>query len=438
MISTKPKKSSIKFSEEVLKGESRLGIYTSYSEGARNKGYSGTKQGKSDQFKTKIDKGIGSDYCSNTAIIERFALKSAASEILITKKRNGNIDRTWHCLRTPLPNVDEIPLKQSKAHGKCHFKNLMTCGSVWKCPICNAKISENRAKEIRTVIDSHIKAGGKVALLTFTIPHERQDNLKFMLKASQTAFDRTWKANPIKKLKVIIGMVGYVKSREVTYGHANGWHPHFHQLVLYFSDDHETNILELMKEEIYPVWANRCEKLGLGIPSYERGLDVRGGMDAADYIAKFEKKQEWGLDKELTKGHVKKSKIKDRFSPFDLLRDYIVTNSKNMARLYLEYADAFHGKRFVVWSQGLKDKYGVNDTVEADKKIAESTDDLASLVGLIDLKDWRKIIFHKQVATIKILGEQGWLVVSDFIDSLPRPYKTKYVKKPFRERYSNY
>lgn len=47
-------------------------------------------------------------------------------------------------------------------------------------------------------------------------------------------------------------------------------------------------------------WINACRKSGLKLPSMERGVDVRDGSYADKYVAK------WGLEHEMTKGHVKK------------------------------------------------------------------------------------------------------------------------------------
>jgi len=241
-----------------------------------------------------------------------------------------------------------------------------------------------------------------------------------MVKLTANAFDRTWKSEPAKRLKAIIGMKGYVRSREVTYGHANGWHPHFHQLIVYFSDRHESEVLRMVKDTLYPVWANRCEKLGLGIPSYQRGLDVRNGMNASEYVAKFEKLHTWGLDKELTKGHIKKGKA-GRFQPFDLLREWMATGDEHMSSLFLEYVEAFHGAKFITWSQGLKDEYGINDSAEKDQAIAENAEDLLITIGRISLQDWKKIIYHKQEANILIFAKTDWAIAQAHIDRLPPP-----------------
>ena len=55
-------------------------------------------------------------------------------------------------------------------HGTAHYSGLQTCGSVWSCPICAAKITERRRLEVQDAINQHRQAGGEVQLLTLTTP----------------------------------------------------------------------------------------------------------------------------------------------------------------------------------------------------------------------------------------------------------------------------
>ena len=97
--------------------------------------------------------------------VERFALQSVARDILPDS-------RTAKCLRIRAYDKD-VEVWKSKSHGTASYGGLQTCGSVWTCPICAAKIAERRRLEIQAAMAQHRAQGGEVHLLTLTTPHTR-------------------------------------------------------------------------------------------------------------------------------------------------------------------------------------------------------------------------------------------------------------------------
>jgi hypothetical protein len=57
------------------------------------------------------------------------------------------------------------------------YGGLKTCGSVWCCPVCAAKIATRRADELATVMRAVDELGGSAFLLTLTMRHDRGDRL---------------------------------------------------------------------------------------------------------------------------------------------------------------------------------------------------------------------------------------------------------------------
>ena len=53
---------------------------------------------------------------------------------------------------------------------------------------------------------------------------------------------------------------------------------------------------------MYKVWKDCCLKAGLDEPSEKHGLDLQAGNEAGAYVAK------WGLEHEMTKGHIKRAR----------------------------------------------------------------------------------------------------------------------------------
>ena len=68
--------------------------------------------------------------------VERFALQSVARDILPTS-------RTAKCLRIRAYDKD-VQVWKSKNHKTASYAGLQTCGSVWVCPVCGAKVVERR------------------------------------------------------------------------------------------------------------------------------------------------------------------------------------------------------------------------------------------------------------------------------------------------------
>ncbi|RYF42549.1 MAG: hypothetical protein EOO38_19610, partial [Cytophagaceae bacterium] len=107
------------------------------------------------------------------ARVQRFMLQSVARRFL-----PGS--RTDKCMRLR-QGSKEIQVWQSKEHKTTSYSGLQTCGSVWACPVCSAKIAERRRVEIIAAMAAHKAAGGCMHLLTLTAPHQRSDALDVLL-----------------------------------------------------------------------------------------------------------------------------------------------------------------------------------------------------------------------------------------------------------------
>ncbi|HAB0062371.1 TPA_asm: rolling circle replication protein, Rep63 protein, partial [Listeria monocytogenes] len=100
----------------------------------------------------------------------------------------------------------------------------------------------------------------------------------------------------------------------------------------------------------------------------EHGLDLRDGTYAEQYVSK------WGLEHELTKGHVKQGR-NGGFTPFDLLQYSMLEatmNGRTSASLWQEFAISTKGARQLVWSRGLKKLLKIEE--KTDEELAEETE----------------------------------------------------------------
>ena len=333
--------------------------------------------------------------------VERFALQSVARDILPTS-------RTAKCLRIRAYDKD-VQVWKSKNHKTASYAGLQTCGSVWVCPVCGAKVVERRRGEIQQAMAMHRACGGEVHLLTLTVPHTRFNALDDLLERQGKALQGFLRDFTVKAVFMKMGYIGQIRGYETTHGRKgtnNGWHPHFHFLQFV-----------MVKGTLRSSWTGKrgsicggdayCQKAGLGSPSFQHGIDLRDGSFASNYVAK------WGLEDEMTKGHIKKGKAGG--NAFDLLRAVLADKEdKQAAALFAEFAKAFKGKRQLSWSNGLKAKFNLAE--KNDEELASELEDNAELLGLLTPDEWRDVLKVRARATVlELAAAAGWPAVKKFL-----------------------
>lgn len=323
---------------------------------------------------------------------EKYLLQGSARQL----RRGFPVTR---CLRWTVPKRHASILYASE-HGKAFYAGLETCGSVWECPVCASKISERRRAEVMAAMTSHRASGGAVLLLTLTNSHHYGDSLPLLLDGQSQALRRmSGGTRAARRVYESMGCVGTIRALEVTNG-SNGWHPHSHVLLFVRAG------LDLarVKMDFYALWLNACRLAGLSAPSFEHGVDVRDGAAADRYVTKgvLESKG-WGLDQEMTKGHIKKGRASSR-TPFDLLRDY-KGGDKRAGALFVEYSNAFKGKRQLTWSNGLKDQFAIEEAT--DKELADREEENAEHGCDLSKDDWHTVLAFGARAEMLEAFEQG-------------------------------
>ena len=334
--------------------------------------------------------------------VERFALQSVARDILPTS-------RTAKCLRIRAFGCD-VQVWRSLEHKTASYAGLQTCGSVWTCPVCAAKIAERRRLEIQDAMAQHRAQGGEVHLLTLTTPHTRFDVLAELLERQAKALQSFLRDRKVKAVFKEMGYLGQIRAWEGTHGRKgtnNGWHPHFHFLQFVQAKADAAQLLD-WKTRLYLRWDAYCQKAGLGSPSFAHGIDLQDGKQASNYVSK------WGLEDEMTKAHIKKGKAGGE-TPFDLLRAVLADKTdKQAAALFKEFAECFKGKRQLSWSNGLKARF--NQVEKEDQELATEIEDNAELLGLLTVDQWRDVLKVKARATVlELAAAAGWPAVQKFL-----------------------
>lgn len=365
-------------------------------------------------------------YSPMLARLQRFMLQSVARKFLPKS-------RTDKCLRLRQASK-EIQVWQSKEYKTTSYSGLQTCGSVWACPVCSAKIAERRRAEIIAAMAAHKAAGGCMNLLTLTAPHQRVDQLGDLLAKQALALKNMFADRTVRKVLAEMGVLGQIRALEVTHGRLsefnNGWHPHYHFLLFAGAG---VDLVRFdgpqMKDwsvRLYLRWAACCERAGLGTPSFAHGLKLDDGSKAAKYVAK------WGLEDEMTKGHTKKAINGE--TPFDFLRAYLADRADKVAgALFKEFAETFKGKQQLRWSPGLKKRYAIGES--SDEELAAQMDDYAAMLGTITLGQWCDVLAVDGQGTVLMLAANGgWDAVTVYLHGIKGAGSDAHLQRLERKR----
>lgn len=328
----------------------------------------------------------------------RFRLRSAAAKALPK-------ERVAKCGTQAISQMVDI---RNGKHG-AHFSGLVTCGSIWTCPVCAAKIAETRRGEVAKTISEHVRLGGSVHMATFTVPHHRFQTAQELRNLVSGTFSKIFTGSPWKRNKNRVELYGFVRSLEVTHG-SNGWHPHIHGLF-FISAGVPESAIEGFGNFLFDRWSRFIEKDGYGVCNrdvwrFERTAETE---KAGDYLVK------WGADREITQGHLKLAKGGGR-SPWQIL-DGVLARNKRDIMLFREYAAAFKGARFLTWSRGLREYYGLREPLTDEDASLEDLEEASPRIGRLPPHVFKKVIRKRLAAKLLdvVEKEPNWLAVVAFL-----------------------
>jgi hypothetical protein len=329
-----------------------------------------------------------------------FNLQRTAQSILYQRTAEKQ-HRTCWCCRTV---QGESVLVKRKIDGTgARLAGVGTCGSVWSCPVCAAKITEARRAELMEGMARAKALGYRPFLMTLTTPHGRSQALVDLLPDFQKALTSFKNSKTYKGIMAKAQRLGSIRSLEVTWGEENGWHPHTHDLV-YVEGDLESMLdwrlnADDPESTLRAGWFKALKKAGLAGDSqradvFEHGIDIRDGTYAAEYVAKFGREatsEGWGLSGELTKSHSKLGKRGQRFTPFQLLQ-WASTGDKQAAALFREFSEAFIGKRMLSYSPKLKTKLSVGEIPDDVLASMDSPMPEEQSAGSLSIEDFHEVV----------------------------------------------
>lgn len=295
------------------------------------------------------------------------------------------MERVRKCGRVPVSTGALVAIKAQG--GVAHYSGLQSCGSVWACPVCEAKILNHRAQEIADAAARWDLAGNSVYMVTLTMPHDLGMKLSALLPVIADGFRSVIRGRPWLRLKASLSIAGTIRSVEVTHG-PNGWHPHLHVLVLIEGDPGAEGLAALvfhMREK----WGQFIVKAGYRPPGARHGVVVQrcsGAAEAGAYIAKVDDTGA-SVGNEVARGDLKHGKGGHR-TPQQILEDFRQTGDAADIALYREYERATRGHQRITWSKGLRKLLAAPE--RTDEEVA-AEDQGGDVVVLIEHEPWRRV-----------------------------------------------
>lgn len=323
----------------------------------------------------------------------------------------GPLERVAKCMVVPW--AKSVDVLYAPEYQSAVLRGLATCGSPWACSLCAPKISVRRRDEVRAGIVAWEGMAGRVMLVTYTLRHKLNDDLGLMLRSMAAARRSMKSGKRAQGIMQSFGLVGSVRSLEVTYG-VNGWHPHYHELAFLRAgvDPQE------LQAALLAAWSQSLGAAGLRDVT-DRAVDVTAAdLSVAEYLSKFGHDRAWGLDAEITMGRLKQGHLKGR-TPVQLLR-LATEGDIDSAALWLEYAAATKGQVQTTWSNGLRAYLGLGKT-ETDDNLAAAIDGAFSvLLASLTRPQWRVIVANDALPELMLVAGRGdvsalWQFLADLV-----------------------
>lgn len=379
-------------------------------------------------------------------------------------------ERVRKCGKVPVAPTGQVGLRvlgHDASDRVAGLSGLASCGSVWSCPSCAAKVAAKRSEDLDHVLRWAVEQGHTVAMLTLTMRHHAGLPLRASWDAASASWGeltsgrawagesereyakrvQTWEdrlaklpirrekeqdatydrrcAKRLAKLhanrpqrhqgaKERWAVLGNARVIEVTHSDRAGWHPHLH-VVLVFEGEQSPECVQRFGDAIWPAWEKALARRGFetvrtGADGKDVGLDIRcSTAETEQGLASYFTKS---LSIEATHGHAKQGRRGGR-TPFQILRDVTTTGDADDLALWHEWEHASHGRQQLTWSKDLRAMAGLAEHEMTDEEIAEQEIGGQDLL-LLPLESWRQVrreAAHLLTVTERdgITGAKAWL-----------------------------
>ena len=336
--------------------------------------------------------------------------------------RRDRLRKCGTCISGPGSHMDPtfgsiecVGVYRTEQNGRHHAftKGVISCGSVWACPVCSARIREARTVEVQTGLAAHWSMadpeGTSAVLLTLTLRHGAADPLAELLDVSLRGWSKLVSGRFWQDLRSDFGIKGYIRASEVTLSRGNGWHPHVHAILL-FDRPLDPDEVDALHRRVAARWATIVESK-LGRTLNEHGCDLRpirfGDLSGAGYVTKVQDSTdhgdtdpgdsaEWSVARELLRFDLKEGRTQSG-TPFQLLD---CLDDPWALHRWREYESATKGRRAITWSHGLRAALHLDaertdeqlalfeDEKDESDEVAEEAENAPELVCIVTPGQW--------------------------------------------------
>lgn len=376
--------------------------------------------------------------------------------------KHSTLRRVQACGRVGRTEGVAVKMTESAELGRrAGWAGVATCGSVWVCPVCSAKIAAYRQNQIENALAAWADRGGRVALSTFTMRHERGQSLASLWDGVSYAWGRvtsgrSWQADqlmlgvPMARVvrsgkregqTVVENRIRIIRVVEVTHGEA-GWHVHVHALLL-LDQAADLGSAQTVVAAMFGRWQAALVASGFRAPEGRKvlgrdgkitrpGWDVRMlDGDPAGALGEYFTKSVYNahaVAMEAARGDLKDGRA-GSLTPFGILRSLVTTGedgaetlddaeTARRSALWAEWETTSKGRRQIAWTAGLKDELIPEDEDLADEDIVELDELNGDVVAVVDNRTYAEIA--KARATYVVLAAferspaEGWALLELF------------------------
>jgi hypothetical protein len=272
-------------------------------------------------------------------------------------------------------------------NGHAQQRGLYTCGSVWVCSVCSAKILTSRAIEIEQALSAWVNQGGYFVFQTLTLSHRPGDSVAKQRSVASNAWKAINKGSFTANNKKN-GQKGYFRVTEINNGE-NGPHLHFH--VMRFVERWlPKDELDDWMSKVFEKWADAVQAQGMRRPK-EEGHNYQQVTCVEDWGGYFTKNFDNPREAVLAAG-LGQNKVG---TMWDVLTEAISEPKSKAAQTWRAYERDTKNLNQITWSRDIRKSLGLGVEI--------SDEDLASEEGVfIPLIQ----IFPEDVPK---LGRLGWL-----------------------------